>query len=25
VVTRTILHVVLDNIKFAEHHRWFSA
>jgi preprotein translocase subunit SecD len=25
VVTRTILHVVLDNIKFAEHHRWFTA
>ncbi len=25
VVTRTILHVVLDNIKFTEHHRWFSA
>jgi len=24
IVTRTFLHVVLDNIKFAEHPRWFG-
>lgn len=24
VVTRTFLHVVLDNLKFAEHPRWFA-
>ncbi|MBN2499885.1 MAG: protein translocase subunit SecD [Anaerolineales bacterium] len=24
IVTRTILHLVLDNIKFAEHPRWFG-
>jgi preprotein translocase subunit SecD len=24
IVTRTILHVVLDNVKFAEHPRWFG-
>jgi preprotein translocase subunit SecD len=24
VVTRTFLHVVLDNVKFAEHTRWFG-
>lgn len=25
VVTRTFLHLVLDNVEFAEHHAWFSA
>ncbi len=24
IVTRTFLHVVLDNIDFSEHHRWFG-
>jgi preprotein translocase subunit SecD len=24
IVTRTFLHVVLDNIKFTEHPRWFG-
>jgi preprotein translocase subunit SecD len=24
IVTRTILHLILDNIKFAEHPRWFG-
>jgi hypothetical protein len=24
-VTRTFLHVVLDNLKFVEHPRWFRA
>jgi len=25
IVTRTFLHLVLDNIEFAEHHSWFGA
>jgi preprotein translocase subunit SecD len=24
IVTRTFLHVVLDNVKFGEHHKWFG-
>ena len=24
IVTRTILHLILDNVKFAEHPRWFG-
>jgi preprotein translocase subunit SecD len=24
IVTRTFLHVTLDNLKFAEHPRWFG-
>jgi preprotein translocase subunit SecD len=24
IVTRTYLHIVMDNIKIAEHERWFG-